>query len=299
MKLLLSVHLPLLPLETLRPSWSEAGIYAVMDQQKVYALSPEAARSGVRTGMRAAGVAAIAPDTILIDRNVEKESHALESIAMALLRFTPEVTFADDFSILMDVSASLRLFNGPHALCRRVSRSVALLGFTVQMGSAPTAQGAWLLARDSRRKGMICRRRALAMATLHRYLDILPNDLLPSAAAQNLLGVHDKVEQARRRLSERENNALSVRVELQADCYAGLWAKQTNNRENFLEPGDIESAMEAAAAVGDAVAIIRVTGCARDSVIVAAGVVDAVLTIRVAGYARDGVVAAAAGVVDA
>lgn len=185
MKLLLSVHLPLLPLETLRPSWSEAGIYAVMDQQKVYALSPEAARSGVRIGMRAAGVAAIAPDTILIDRNVEKESHALESIAMALLRFTPEVTFADDFSILMDVSASLRLFNGPHALCRRVSRSVALLGFTVQMGSAPTAQGAWLLARDSRRKGMICRRRALAMATLHRYLDILPNDLLPSAAAHS------------------------------------------------------------------------------------------------------------------
>jgi predicted metalloprotease len=46
-------------------------------------------------------------------------------------------------------------------------------------------------------------------------------------------------------------NRVSVATELQADFYAGLWAKQTNNRENFLEPGDIESAMEAAAAVGD------------------------------------------------
>lgn len=185
MKLLLSVHLPLLPLETLRPSWSDAGAYAVMHLQMVHALSPEAARGGVRIGMRAAGVAAIAPDTILIDRDVEKEARALDAIAMALLQFTPEVTFADDFSILMEVSASLRLFNGAHALCRRVSRSVALLGFTPQMGSGPTAQGAWLLARSARRKQAICRRRTLAMASLHRYLDRLPNELLPSAAAHS------------------------------------------------------------------------------------------------------------------
>lgn len=185
MKLLLSVHLPLLPLETLRPSWSEAGAYAVMHQQMVHALSPEAARHGVRIGMRTGGVSAIAPETTLLDRNVEKEARALDAIAMALLQFTPEVAFADDFSILMDVSASLRLFNGPHALCRRVSRSVALLGFTVQMGSAPTAHGAWLLARSCRRKGVIFRRRTLAMASLHRRLDSLSNDLLPSAAAHS------------------------------------------------------------------------------------------------------------------
>lgn len=175
----------MLPLETLRPSWSDAGAYAVMHLQMVHALSPEAARSGVRIGMRAAGVAAIAPDTILIDRDIEKEARALDAIAMALLQFTPEVTFADDFSILMEVSASLRLFNGPHALCQRVSRSVALLGFTPQMGSGPTAQGAWLLARSGRRKHAICRRRTLAMTSLHRYLDRLPNELLPSAAAHS------------------------------------------------------------------------------------------------------------------
>ena len=68
---------------------------------------------------------------------------------------------------------------------------------------------------------------------------------------QNLLGVNDKVEAARRRLSEVENNALSVRVELQADCYAGLWAKKANESRQILQNGDIESAMNAAAKIGD------------------------------------------------
>ena len=68
---------------------------------------------------------------------------------------------------------------------------------------------------------------------------------------QNLLGVNDKVEAARRRLSETENNALSVRVELQADCYAGLWAKKANESRQILQNGDIESAMNAAAKIGD------------------------------------------------
>lgn len=133
--------------------------------------------------MRTGGVSAIAPDTILLDRDLEKEARALDAIAMALLQFTPEVAFADDSSILMDVSASLRLFNGPHSLCQRIGRSIALLGFTIQMGSGPSAHGAWLLARSSRRKGAIYRRRTLTMASLHRRLDSLPNALLPSAAA--------------------------------------------------------------------------------------------------------------------
>lgn len=68
---------------------------------------------------------------------------------------------------------------------------------------------------------------------------------------QNLLGVNAKVEQARQRRSEKENNALSVRVELQADCYAGLWAKKANESRQILQNGDIESAMNAAANIGD------------------------------------------------
>lgn len=70
---------------------------------------------------------------------------------------------------------------------------------------------------------------------------------------QTLLETTQQVDKLRRsgQYSEAEMNRVSVATELQADFYAGLWAKQTNNRENFLEPGDIESAMEAAAAVGD------------------------------------------------
>lgn len=70
---------------------------------------------------------------------------------------------------------------------------------------------------------------------------------------QNLLGTLQKTDQLRRsgRYSETDMNRVSVATELQADFYAGLWARQTDNREKFLEPGDIESAISAAEAVGD------------------------------------------------
>lgn len=68
---------------------------------------------------------------------------------------------------------------------------------------------------------------------------------------QNLLGTSDKVQQARSRLGEREYNKLSVRLELQADFYAGLWAHHAQKKRNILEEGDIEEALTAANAIGD------------------------------------------------
>jgi predicted metalloprotease len=68
---------------------------------------------------------------------------------------------------------------------------------------------------------------------------------------QNLLGVSAKVQQARERASKAESNALSVRLELQADCLAGVWAHHSQKSLNWLEQGDIESAMNAAAKIGD------------------------------------------------
>jgi predicted metalloprotease len=67
---------------------------------------------------------------------------------------------------------------------------------------------------------------------------------------QNLLGVLPRVEQAKQRVSEREANALSVRVELQADCIAGVWAFHVQQMGR-LEQGDIEEAMRTASAIGD------------------------------------------------
>lgn len=70
---------------------------------------------------------------------------------------------------------------------------------------------------------------------------------------QTLLGTTQKVDALRRsgKYSEAELNRVSVATELQADFYAGLWARQTDNRQHILEPGDIEAAIEAAQAVGD------------------------------------------------
>jgi len=68
---------------------------------------------------------------------------------------------------------------------------------------------------------------------------------------QNLMGLTDKMEQARQRVSEREYNALSVRLELQADCFAGIWAHHNHKTNAILEPGDVEEALNAAAAIGD------------------------------------------------
>ncbi|MFW5432198.1 MAG: neutral zinc metallopeptidase [Methylophilaceae bacterium] len=69
---------------------------------------------------------------------------------------------------------------------------------------------------------------------------------------QNLMGTSDKVQQARQSArSEAEANQYSVRLELQADCYAGVWAHHADGANRILEEGDVEEAMRAAAAIGD------------------------------------------------
>lgn len=68
---------------------------------------------------------------------------------------------------------------------------------------------------------------------------------------QNLLGVTAKVDGMRGRVSEVQMNALSVRVELQADCLAGVWAHHSQAGKGWLEQGDLEEAMNAAARIGD------------------------------------------------
>ena len=68
---------------------------------------------------------------------------------------------------------------------------------------------------------------------------------------QNLLGLSDQVQQARQQASEVQANALSVRLELQADCFAGIWAHRADRTRQILETGDVEEALAAASAIGD------------------------------------------------
>lgn len=68
---------------------------------------------------------------------------------------------------------------------------------------------------------------------------------------QNLLGIADKVHAAQQRASETGRNQLQVRMELQADCYAGIWAYRADQERHILETGDVEEALAAASGVGD------------------------------------------------
>ncbi|HSO84638.1 KPN_02809 family neutral zinc metallopeptidase [Thiocapsa sp.] len=68
---------------------------------------------------------------------------------------------------------------------------------------------------------------------------------------QNLLGISEQVERSRRRASPAEANQLSVRLELQADCFAGVWAHRAHKARSILESGDVEEGLNAASAIGD------------------------------------------------
>jgi predicted metalloprotease len=68
---------------------------------------------------------------------------------------------------------------------------------------------------------------------------------------QNLLGITDSAAQAERRSGRVGANQVSVRIELQADCFAGVWAEQANKARKILEPGDLEQGLTAASSVGD------------------------------------------------
>lgn len=68
---------------------------------------------------------------------------------------------------------------------------------------------------------------------------------------QNLLGISDRVQALQSRVSQPEANQLSVRLELQADCFAGIWANQAQRSRQILEAGDIEEGLNAASSIGD------------------------------------------------
>lgn len=152
-----------------------------MQHDQVLIMTPGAAASGIRPGMRRGGVVALVPQAQLCERDLSREQSALNEIALALLQYTPEVAHAEENSLLLDISASLSAFGGRLALCRRIRDSIQALGFTPQLSMAPTAQGAWLLAYSQPRRDLARQRRSLRLASLRRRLDALPFMTLPAA----------------------------------------------------------------------------------------------------------------------
>ncbi|MDR5799009.1 MULTISPECIES: Y-family DNA polymerase [Caballeronia] len=174
MQVWIGAYLPHLSLEVFQPKWSldsDHGL-VVLDRERVVECDKRAIDAGVRTGMRKGGVLTLVPNARICDRDEIREQQTLVDVATALMQFSPLVTIAEEETILVDISASLRLFGGIRAIRRAMRASLAAFGFTVQIGVAPTGEAAWLMARF--RGGQ-----RLSVRSLMRQLPALPALLIP------------------------------------------------------------------------------------------------------------------------
>lgn len=177
MSLWISLHLPFHSLDAAFPYWHiEQPVAAVIDQEKVCALTPAARQAGILPGMRQGTAQAQVPQITLRHRNLGAEAKGLQQAVLCLLQYTPEITLLDTHSLAMDVTASLDLFGGPRALWRKIRLALQGLNLNVQLAMAPTPQGAWALALQNKTR----RRRALKLVTLAGRLDSLPANCLPA-----------------------------------------------------------------------------------------------------------------------
>ena len=144
----------------------------VLEQEGVLAVSYRAHLMGVRPGMRRSGALMLAPEAQMHERAPQQEQEALHAVALAMLQYTPQVAEGEGATLLLDVGASLRLFGGIRRLCRLVRDSLQKLGVSGVLGVAPTARGAWLLARAGGGG-------SLTIESMLRKLEVLPASLLP------------------------------------------------------------------------------------------------------------------------
>ncbi len=186
------MHIPELALEVFCPRWLEAAsLCVVLQHERVLCMSQAAQEAGVQVGMRASSVRMLAPQAQVEVRDGAREQAALQACALALLQYTPQVACVGAAGLVLDVGASLRLFGGIRALCRRVRASMHCLGFTVRLACAPYAAAAQMLAllspisippQSSVTQRRVMREvRVLRLARVAFYLDRLPCAMLPEA----------------------------------------------------------------------------------------------------------------------
>lgn len=153
----IALHLPLLSLETFAatcPLGADDAPVALMDDHRIVSANAAAQALGVKNGLKRATALALAPQIVLGRADPLRDEQAIAGIAHAALAFTPSVTLDAPVepgdaphTVLLEVQASLRYFGGPRALLRRLQAALKPLGHTVHCATAPTAQGASLLAR--------------------------------------------------------------------------------------------------------------------------------------------------------
>ena len=191
----IALHLPLLSLESFAATLPQRSVelpgepsdqprlaapIALMDAHHIVCANPEAQALGVKAGLKRATALALAPQLTLGQADAARDAQMLTSVAHVALAFTPAVCFepADPLhasTVLLEVQASLRYFGGRNALLKRLRAALAPLGHAIRCASAPTPQGAALLARDEAPSEG---RHAADVATLERMLDAAPAWLL-------------------------------------------------------------------------------------------------------------------------
>ncbi|RQH00567.1 Y-family DNA polymerase [Paraburkholderia dinghuensis] len=163
------------------PDAQDSRCYALADHARVLIPDPDAFALGVHAGNTRAHALALAPGLVLLEPDPARETRAFEALALALLAYTPKVSFAPSHTLLLEVGSGLRLFGGVRALLAKVASTVADCGHTARIACAPTAWGAWTLAQA--RATRVSRRwRVLKETTLACVLDTLPVTLAPFAA---------------------------------------------------------------------------------------------------------------------
>jgi protein ImuB len=161
---------------------AERRCYALADHAHVLMPDLDALRAGVHAGHSRSYALALAPGLKLLAADATRETQASESIALALLTYTPKVSLADAHTLLLEVGSGLRLFGGLRMLLSRVQATVKEFGYTARIACAPTAWGAWLLAQARcARQGR--RWHVIKETSLGHVLDGLSVSLLPVAPA--------------------------------------------------------------------------------------------------------------------
>jgi protein ImuB len=177
----IALYLPLLSLETLTatlPPELRQMPLALVEARQITHANASAQALGVKPGCKRATALGLAPQLIAAPADPLRDAEALQAVLHACLAFTPAVTSAPPLQALLEVQASLRYFGGFESLLQRLQAALAPLVHETRYASAPTAQGAALLARMAGLRGLHCP----DLHSLRRALDVAPVRLLASGS---------------------------------------------------------------------------------------------------------------------
>lgn len=141
MRLWISLYLPNLVLNLLCPDHQSRSV-VVVDQQRVLQCSALALSAGIQIGDSWAEAQARCPEVEPLAHQAHLEEEALKTVATALMQYTPEISLLNNNSVVLDVTASLRLFKGARALYKNIATTVAQMGFEARIAQAPSGLGA-------------------------------------------------------------------------------------------------------------------------------------------------------------